>query len=100
MSLTVAGIVGAIATLIGTVSGFVVALRRSEADGDDHWQELVRAQLSAQIIRNAELEQKISDLWSMLDLERNDRRRVELSMASRISLLESILRSNGIALPN
>ena len=100
MSLTVAGILGAIATFIGTVSGFIVAVRRSHSDSEDHWQDLVRAQLSAQIIRNAELEQKISDLWSMLDAERVDRRRVELSMATRISLLESILRSNGIALPS
>ena len=99
MSLATAGGFGAIATLIGTVSGLVVALRRSHSDSEDHWQDLVRAQLSAQIVRNAELETKISDLWSMLDLERNDRRRVEMSMATRISLLESILRQNGIALP-
>ena len=100
MSLTVAGIVGAIATLIGTVSGFVVALRRSESDGDDRWHAIMNAQLKSLGERNAELEKKISDLWSMLDAERVDRRRVELSMATRISLLESILRSNGIALPS
>ena len=103
MSLTVAGIVGAIATLIGTVSGFVVAVRRSQSEGDGHWQDLVRAQLAAQIEinvkRNEELERRVSDLWAALDGERAERRNVEANMAARIALLESILRSHGIALP-
>lgn len=99
MSLTTVGILGAVATFLGTLSGFVVALRRSHADGEDHWQDLVRSQLAAQIERNASLELRVAELWTAIDNERQDRRRIESLMATRISLLESILRQNGIALP-
>lgn len=99
MDLTTVGIFGAAAALLGTISGFVVALRRSKSDGDGHWQDLVRAQLASQIKRNTLLDRRVSDLWAALDLERTERRRVEAGMATRIALLESILRSHGIVPP-
>jgi hypothetical protein len=98
-ALTVAGVIGASTTLLGTLGGFVVAVRRSSADSDDHWQDLVRSQLAAQIGRNEQLDQRITRLWTDLDTERSERRRVEAGMASRIALLESTLRTNGIAVP-
>lgn len=99
MSLTAVGVVGAIATLIGTLSGFIVAVRRSSADSDDHWQDMVRAQLAAQIDRNTALDRRVGELWQALDLERIERRRIEASMGHRIALLEATLRDHGIALP-
>lgn len=99
MDLTTVGVFGAAATLLGTISGFVVALRRSKADGDDHWQDLVRVQLADQIERNSLLERRVSELWAALDAERAERRRVEAGMAGRIALLESVLRAHGIAPP-
>jgi hypothetical protein len=99
MNLTSVGLIGAMATLLGTVSGFVVALRRSSSESDDHWQDLVRAQLAAQIQRNEALDRRVSELWVALDTERIERRRIEAAMGSRIALLESILRTHGIDLP-
>lgn len=99
MNLAAAGIIGALATFVGTITGFVVALRRSKSDGDGHWQLLVRAQLADQIERNSLLDRRVTELWAELDSERADRRRAEALLCDRISLAESILRSNGIAPP-
>ena len=99
MNLTAVGIFGAMTTLLGTIGGFVVALRRSSSDSEDHWQELVRAQLATQIDRNSALDARVNDLWSALDIERVERRRIEASMGARIALLEQTLRSNGITVP-
>lgn len=100
VSTATAAIIGASATMLAAIGGFIAAMRRSGAEGDDHWQDLVRGQLEAQITRNNELDKKVSDLWEALDREKAERRRIEGKMADRIALLESILRLNGITIPS
>ena len=93
IDLTSPGVVAAAATLVAAISAFIVSMRRSSADSDNHWQEMIRIQLQEQIARTTALSEE-------LDIERRERWRIEASLTHRIALLESTLRSHGIAVPS
>lgn len=93
MTLSLAGTLGAMVTVLGAVSALVVALRKSKSESDDSWQARVREQLEWQIKRNTELLARVEQLEQALAVERSERRQRESEMAGRIVELEARLRS-------
>lgn len=93
MTLSLAGTIGAITTILGACTALVVAFRKSKSESDDSWQARVREQLEWQIRRNNDLLQRVEQLEQALAAERDDRRRTEAEMRSRIIELEARLRA-------
>lgn len=88
MTFQLAGILGGAASFLGVISALIVALRRSKSDSDDSWQRRVRDQLEWQITRNLELSERLACVEQALQAH-----------TRRISMLEQLLRSNGIEVP-
>lgn len=106
MNYGVAGVVGAIATLVAVVSTAIATWRKSKAEAEKSWQDMMRGQLEWQINRNDKLEEIVLDLRQQLEQERSERRRQldaeraerlrsEAALNRRIGVLEAFVRDLG-----